>query len=80
MLRQMRAEIGDVRSDMSTKSDIAELKGDIADVRSDVRSVRADVASDMIVNRKEMTEQVAGLRRAVVEYHTSGYRPRHPDQ
>ena len=72
MLRQMRAEIGDVRSEMATKSDISELKGEIATVRSNVQSVRADVASAMIVTRKEMTDQVAGLRRAVIECHTSG--------
>jgi hypothetical protein len=71
MLRQMRAEMGDIRADMPTRSDIAELKEEITEVKSDVRSVRADVASDMIVTRKEMTEQVAGLRRAVMEYHTS---------
>lgn len=64
LLRQMRAE-------MATKGDIAELKNEISDVKSDILSVRADVASDMIVTRKEMTDQVAGLRRAVMEYHTS---------
>jgi len=62
MLRQMRAEIGDMRDD---------LKGDIADVRSDMHSLRADVASDLMVMRKETSDQIAGLRRAVVEYHTS---------
>ncbi len=62
MLRQMRAEIGDMRDD---------LKGDIADVRSDMHSLRADVASDLMVMRKETSDQIAGLRRTVVEYHTS---------
>ncbi len=52
LLRQMRAE-------MATKGDIAELKNEISDVKSDILSVRADVASDMIVTRKEMTDQVA---------------------
>ena len=62
LLRQMRAEIGDMRSD---------LKNDIADVRSEVHSLAANVASDMLTMRKETSDQVAGLRRAVVEYHTS---------
>lgn len=71
MLRQMRA-------DMATKGDIAEVKaeiafvrGDVADVRSDMHSLRADVASDLLVHRKEMGDQIVGLRRAVMEYHTS---------
>ncbi len=41
-------------------------------------SLRADVASDFIETRreiagvrKELGEQVVGLRRAVIEYHTS---------
>jgi uncharacterized protein involved in exopolysaccharide biosynthesis len=62
MLRQMRAEMGDMRAD---------LKEDIADVRSEMHSLRADVASDLLVMRKETSEQIAGLRRAVMEYHTS---------
>ena len=62
LLRQMRAEIGDMRSD---------LKNDIADARSEVHSLAANVASDMLTMRKETSDQVAGLRRAVVEYHTS---------
>lgn len=75
MLRQMRAEIGDMRTDvtdmrsvMTTKDD---LKREIAEVRSDMHSLRADVASDLLVMRKETSDQIAGLRRAVVEYHTS---------
>lgn len=62
LLRQMRAEIGDMRSD---------LKNDIADVRSEIHSLAANVASDMLTMRKETGDQVAGLRRAVMEYHTS---------
>ncbi|MBX3574485.1 MAG: hypothetical protein KF694_19195 [Mesorhizobium sp.] len=75
MLRQMRAEIGDMRTDvtdmrsvMTTKDD---LKKELAGVRSDMHSLRADVASDLLVMRKETSDQIAGLRRAVVEYHTS---------
>jgi hypothetical protein len=64
MLRQMRAEIGDMRADMATK-------GELADLKAEVHSLRADVASDLMVMRKETSDQIAGLRRAVVEYHTS---------
>jgi phage shock protein A len=75
LLRQMRAELGDVRSDvsqvrsdMATKTDLASLR---ADVSSDVRTLRADVAADILTTRKELSEQIVGLRRAVVDYHTS---------
>src|SRR5271154_6203700 len=75
LLRQMRAEIGDVRSDISeirtnsaTKSDLSTLRVDVA---SDMHSLRADVASDLLSTRKELGEQIVGLRRAVIEYHTS---------
>jgi signal transduction histidine kinase len=64
MLRDMRAEIGEVRSEMATK-------GSVADLRSEISSLRADVAADVATIRKEVSEQVAGLRRAVVEYHSS---------
>ena len=71
LLRDMRAEIGDMRAEMATKTDVADL-------RSEMTSLRADVAADMIDLRKEIGqvhkdvgEQIVGLRRAVVEYHTS---------
>jgi hypothetical protein len=75
LLRQMRAELGDVRSDVSqlradsaTKSDLRMLRADVA---ADMQTLRADIASDILSNRKELSEQIVGLRRAVVEYHTS---------
>lgn len=75
MLRQMRAEIGDIRENMVTKAElkreISDVREETADLRSEVRSLRADVASDLLVMRKETSDQIAGLRRAVVEYHTS---------
>ena len=71
LLREMRAE-------MATKADIARLETDVADVRSEVKSLRADVASDLHnldakvdKTRKELSEQIVGLRRAVVEYHSA---------
>jgi len=49
-----------------------------ADLRSEIRSLRADTASDFVsVNaridslRTKTGEQIAGLRRAVVEYHSA---------
>ena len=54
----MRAEVSGVRSE-------------VADVKSDMHTLRADVAADILTTRKELSEQIVGLRRAVIDYHTS---------
>ena len=71
LLREMRA-------DMATKNDVADLRSEMNDLRSEMKSLRADVASDIHgldakidKTRKEISEQIVGLRRAVVEYHSS---------
>ena len=58
---QLRSEMHSLRADVAS-----DILG-----RSDLRSLRADVASDMLSLRKELGEQIVGLRRAVIEYHTS---------
>ena len=71
LLRQMRAELGDVRSDIGdARSDISQVRADMA-TQSDLRTLRADVAADILTTRKELGEQIVGLRRAVIDYHTS---------
>jgi signal transduction histidine kinase len=60
----MRAEIGDMRAEMARKDDIADLRGEI-------HSLRADVASDLVTLEKRLSDQIVGLRRSVVEYHSS---------
>jgi hypothetical protein len=40
-------------------------------MNANMNSLRADFASDLIVQRRELSEQIVGLRRAVVEYHSS---------
>jgi hypothetical protein len=71
LLRQMRAELGDVRSDVrQLGSDIGEIRSDFA-TKSDLHMLRSDVAADILSTRKELSEQIVGLRRAVIEYHTS---------
>ena len=67
ILREMRAE-------MATKADVEALRAGIAtkaELKSEIHSLRADVASDLLTTRKELSEQVVGLRRAVVDYHSS---------
>ncbi|WP_018408379.1 hypothetical protein [Methylocystis rosea] len=61
----------DMRAEMATKNDLAEIA-------AQSRSLRADVASDLMsldakvdATRKDLSEQIVGLRRAVIEYHTS---------
>ncbi len=71
ILREMRADIGDLREKSVTKVDFATLETKLAEVRSNVNSLRADVASDLLTTRNELSEQIVGLRRAVVDYHAS---------
>ena len=61
----------DMRAEMATKNDLAEIV-------AESRALRADVASDLMsldakvdATRKDLSEQIVGLRRAVIEYHTS---------
>ncbi|PSJ57271.1 hypothetical protein [Kumtagia ephedrae] len=72
----------DMRAEMATKSDIADLRSEMemlrAALRSEVYSLRTDVASDIAVlqaedkkTRKELGEQISGLRHAVTAYHSS---------
>lgn len=75
LLREIRGEMGGMRQEMATKTDLANLKGelksDIADVRSEVKSLAADVASDLISVEKRLGDRINHLNRAVIEYHSS---------
>jgi hypothetical protein len=69
LLRQLRTDIAE------TNFRIDALRNEL---KSDMHSLRADVASDLLVmqaknetEHKATREQVAGLRRAVVEYHSA---------
>ena len=42
-----------------------------AELRSEIHSLAANVASDMLTLEKRLSDQIGGLRRAVVEYHSS---------
>jgi hypothetical protein len=55
------------------KVDAVDAKVDAmgAELRSEMHSLRADVASDMLTLEKRLSDQIVGLRRAVVEYHSS---------
>jgi hypothetical protein len=71
LLRAIRGEIADIKSEMATKSDLAEVK-------SEVSSLRADVASDLLTMQAKSDAEhkatrglIEGLRRQVFEYHSS---------
>jgi|SRR5580658_7241566 hypothetical protein len=56
------------------RADLAETR---AELKSDINSLAAAVASDILTvnaridaTRKELGDQIVGLRRAVVEYHS----------
>ena len=60
LLRGMRSEVGELKSRLSEMA-----------TRSDVNSLRADLASDLLTSQKDTRDQIVGLRRAVVEYHSA---------
>ena len=59
------AKIDDVKSELKS-----ELKSEINSLRADVAADIADLGASMHGMRKELSEQIVGLRRAVVEYHS----------
>ena len=66
-LRGLRRDIGDIKGEMQTlKAEFKEMA-----TKSDLHSLRADVASDMLTMQKDTRDQIVGLRRAVVEYHSA---------
>jgi hypothetical protein len=71
LLRQMRADMATKDDLESVRAEVSGVRSEVADVKSDMRSLRADVAADILTTRKELSEQIVGLRRAVIDYHTS---------
>ena len=67
LLRDTRADIADMRGEMATKSDLAALR---AETKTDISELR-DQISDVVIGQARTNEQIVGLRRAVMEYHTS---------
>ena len=70
-LRALRRDVGDIKGDVQIlKADVQNLKAGTA-TKSDLHSLRADVASDMLTMQRDTRDQIVGLRRAVVEYHSA---------
>ena len=71
LLQEMREDMRKLGAKVDGLATKHELKETAADLRSELRSLRADVASDLVTLEKRTSEQIVGLRRAVVEYHSS---------
>jgi hypothetical protein len=69
LLRKIDGKVDDLRAEVDAMR--VTTKTDIADVRSEINSLRADVASDMLNLEKRLSDQIFGLRRSVMEYHSS---------
>jgi septation ring formation regulator EzrA len=75
LLRGMRADITSVKANVELMRSQMVTKDELA---SEIRSLRADVASDLLAmqeknnaEHKATREMVVGLRRAVIDYHSS---------
>lgn len=71
LLRELRADIARNADRMATKDDIGRLDQRIESVDQKIDILRADVASDLADVEKRLGDQIAHLRRAVMEYHSS---------
>ncbi|WP_292528760.1 hypothetical protein [Methylocystis sp.] len=78
LLRKIDGKVDTLRGEVSGIREVMATKSDVADVRSEVHSLRADVASDIMnlekqikEQEKRLSDQISGLRRSVMEYHSS---------
>jgi hypothetical protein len=75
LLRGMRTDIASVKADVELMRSQMVTKDELA---SEIRSLRADFAADLLAvqeknnaGHKATREMVVGLRRAVIDYHSS---------
>jgi hypothetical protein len=75
LLRGLRTEVGGLKADVqSLKAELRATREEMATkagLKADLNSLRADVASDLLNMQKETREQIVGVRRALIEYHSS---------
>jgi len=71
LLRKIDGKVDSLAGEVADMRKVMATKNDIADVRSELSSLRADVASDMMALEKRLGDQISGLRRSVMEYHSS---------
>lgn len=73
LLRGIRSEVAEVNAKVDRlDGKIDRVAGELrSEFKSEMNSLRADVASDLAVMQKDTRDQIVGLRRAVVEYHST---------
>jgi hypothetical protein len=74
LLRQMRAELATKDNLESVRAEVSGVRSEVADIKSDVHTLRADVAADILTTRKELSEQIVGLRQTVIDYQAMALR------
>jgi hypothetical protein len=74
LLRQMRAELATKDNLESVRAEVSGVRSEVADIKSDVHTLRADVAADILTTRKELGEQIVGLRQTVIDYQAMALR------
>jgi hypothetical protein len=71
LLRGLRTEIGGLKADVQSVNDELKATREEMATKADLNSLRADFASDLLNMQKETREQIVGVRRALIEYHSS---------
>jgi chromosome segregation ATPase len=71
LLRGVRADVADVRAEMATKAELGDLRAEVHSLRADVASDLAAMQAKSDAEHKATRDQIVGLRRAVVEYHSA---------
>ena len=69
LLRGIRADVGRVDGKIDAAKE--ELRGEMQSLRADVAADLVQMSGQIANLRKEAGEQITGLRRAVVEYHSA---------
>ncbi len=61
----------EIRERMATKDDIADLRSDMNSLAATVAADIHDLDAKIDTKSKDVSDQIVGLRRAVVEYHSA---------
>lgn len=61
----------EIREQMATKNDIADLRSDINSLAANMAADVHELDAKIDATRKDLSDQIVGLRRAVIEYHSA---------
>jgi hypothetical protein len=72
LIRGLRVDVAELRSKLGGMK--GEMLGEPGSLRTDLsaefKSLRANIASDLSIFETQFSEQIAGLQRLVLEYHS----------